>query len=192
VRPRPGLTWYNGSKGAAIVTSRSMAAELARDKHPRQRHQPGRGETLQLADFMGEDTPQKRAQSSPAFPSAAVASPSDHRDRCGLPRVRRSGVHHRRLPRGRRRPLHLMARPSSRPRTVLKPERGPLTLLLGALIALAPLAMDVYLASMPSMTTALRARPSRCSSRCRCTCTPGVPRSSSPGRSPIASGAGPR
>ena len=28
VRPRPGLTWYNGSKGAAIVTSRSMAAEL--------------------------------------------------------------------------------------------------------------------------------------------------------------------
>jgi len=29
VRPRPGLTWYNGSKGAAIITSRSMAAELA-------------------------------------------------------------------------------------------------------------------------------------------------------------------
>ena len=32
VRPRPGLTWYNGSKGAAIVTSRSMAAELAPDR----------------------------------------------------------------------------------------------------------------------------------------------------------------
>jgi 3-oxoacyl-[acyl-carrier protein] reductase len=28
VRPRPGLTWYNGSKGAAIVTSKSLAAEL--------------------------------------------------------------------------------------------------------------------------------------------------------------------
>ncbi|MFN8750372.1 MAG: SDR family oxidoreductase, partial [Betaproteobacteria bacterium] len=28
VRPRPGLTWYNGSKGAAITTSRSMAVEL--------------------------------------------------------------------------------------------------------------------------------------------------------------------
>jgi len=28
VRPRPGLTWYNGSKGAVIVTSKSMAAEL--------------------------------------------------------------------------------------------------------------------------------------------------------------------
>ena len=29
VRPRPGLTWYNGSKGAAIVLTKSMAAELA-------------------------------------------------------------------------------------------------------------------------------------------------------------------
>ena len=28
VRPRPGLTWYNGSKGAVITTSKSMAAEL--------------------------------------------------------------------------------------------------------------------------------------------------------------------
>ena len=32
VRPRPGLTWYNGSKGAAIITSRSMAVELAPDR----------------------------------------------------------------------------------------------------------------------------------------------------------------
>ncbi|MEN9769997.1 MAG: 3-oxoacyl-ACP reductase [Pseudomonadota bacterium] len=31
VRPRPGLTWYNGSKGAAIVTSKSLAAELGPD-----------------------------------------------------------------------------------------------------------------------------------------------------------------
>jgi 3-oxoacyl-[acyl-carrier protein] reductase len=29
VRPRPGLTYYNGSKAAVIVTSKSMAAELA-------------------------------------------------------------------------------------------------------------------------------------------------------------------
>ena len=28
LRPRPGLTWYNGSKGAVIITSKSMAAEL--------------------------------------------------------------------------------------------------------------------------------------------------------------------
>ena len=29
VRPRPGLVWYNGTKGAVIVTSRAMAVELA-------------------------------------------------------------------------------------------------------------------------------------------------------------------
>jgi 3-oxoacyl-[acyl-carrier protein] reductase len=28
IRPRPGLTWYNGSKGAVITTSRSLAAEF--------------------------------------------------------------------------------------------------------------------------------------------------------------------
>ena len=31
VRPRPGLTWYNGSKGAVITTSKSLAAELGPD-----------------------------------------------------------------------------------------------------------------------------------------------------------------
>jgi 3-oxoacyl-[acyl-carrier protein] reductase len=31
VRPRPGLTWYNGSKGAVIITSKSLAAELGPD-----------------------------------------------------------------------------------------------------------------------------------------------------------------
>ena len=31
VRPRPGLTWYNGSKGAEITTSKSLAAELGPD-----------------------------------------------------------------------------------------------------------------------------------------------------------------
>lgn len=31
VRPRPGLTWYNGSKGAVIITSKSLAAEFGPD-----------------------------------------------------------------------------------------------------------------------------------------------------------------
>lgn len=31
VRPRPGLTWHNGSKGAAITTPKSLAAELGPD-----------------------------------------------------------------------------------------------------------------------------------------------------------------
>jgi DHA1 family bicyclomycin/chloramphenicol resistance-like MFS transporter len=41
----------------------------------------------------------------------------------------------------------------------LKPDSPAITLMLGALIAIAPLAMDIYLASMPSMTRALRASP---------------------------------
>lgn len=31
LRPRPGLTWYNASKGAAITLSKSLAAELGPD-----------------------------------------------------------------------------------------------------------------------------------------------------------------
>jgi 3-oxoacyl-[acyl-carrier protein] reductase len=57
VRPRPGLTWYNGSKGAAIVTSRSMAAELAPDGIRVNVINPVAGETGMLAEFMGGDTP---------------------------------------------------------------------------------------------------------------------------------------
>ena len=32
IRPRPGLTWYNASKGAVNLMSKSMALELAPDK----------------------------------------------------------------------------------------------------------------------------------------------------------------
>src|SRR5436853_7441862 len=42
---------------------------------------------------------------------------------------------------------------------MLKTDGRGMTLLLGALIAIAPLAMDIYLASMPSMTRALSATP---------------------------------
>jgi len=77
VRPRPGLTWYNGSKGAAIVTSRSMAAELARDNIRVNVINPVAGETGMLADFMGEDTPQKRAQFIATIPLGRLSQPSD-------------------------------------------------------------------------------------------------------------------
>jgi 3-oxoacyl-[acyl-carrier protein] reductase len=77
VRPRPGLTWYNGSKGAAIVTSRSMAAELAPDNVRVNIINPVAGETAMLADFMGEDTPQKRAQFVASIPLGRLSQPSD-------------------------------------------------------------------------------------------------------------------
>lgn len=44
---------------------------------------------------------------------------------------------------------------------MLKPQQAATTVLLGALIAVAPLAMDIYLASMPSMTRSLAAPPER-------------------------------
>jgi len=77
VRPRPGLTWYNGSKGAAIVTSRSMAAELARDNIRVNVINPVAGETAMLADFMGEDTPERRAQFVATIPLGRLSQPTD-------------------------------------------------------------------------------------------------------------------
>ena len=77
VRPRPGLTWYNGSKGAAIVTSRSMAAELAADNIRVNIINPVAGETGLLAEFMGGDTPELRARFIATIPLGRLSLPSD-------------------------------------------------------------------------------------------------------------------
>ncbi len=77
VRPRPGLTWYNGSKGAAIVTSRSMAAELAPDNIRVNVINPVAGETGMLADFMGADTPEMRAKFVATIPLGRLSQPAD-------------------------------------------------------------------------------------------------------------------
>jgi 3-oxoacyl-[acyl-carrier protein] reductase len=77
VRPRPGLTWYNGSKGAAIVTSRSMAAELAPDRIRVNVINPVAGETGLLSEFMGGDTPELRAKFVATIPLGRLSLPSD-------------------------------------------------------------------------------------------------------------------
>jgi 3-oxoacyl-[acyl-carrier protein] reductase len=77
VRPRPGLTWYNGSKGAAIVTSRSMAAELAPDGIRVNVINPVAGETGLLAEFMGGDTPELRAKFIATIPMGRLSQPTD-------------------------------------------------------------------------------------------------------------------
>ncbi len=43
MRPRPGLTWYNASKGAVNLVSKSLAVELAPWRDPRQRPLPRDG-----------------------------------------------------------------------------------------------------------------------------------------------------
>ena len=78
VRPRPGLTWYNGSKGAAIVTSRSMAAELGPDRIRVNVINPVAGETALLAEFMGgQDTPEIRAKFIAGIPLGRLSLPRD-------------------------------------------------------------------------------------------------------------------
>lgn len=78
VRPRPGLTWYNGSKGAAIVTSRSMAAELGPDKIRVNVINPVMGATGLLESFMGvPDTPENRARFISTIPMGRLSTPLD-------------------------------------------------------------------------------------------------------------------
>ncbi len=78
VRPRPGLTWYNGSKGAAIVTSRSMAAELGPDRIRVNVINPVIGETGMLESFMGmPDTPENRKKFVATIPLGRMSRPLD-------------------------------------------------------------------------------------------------------------------
>ncbi|MEE4454178.1 SDR family oxidoreductase [Novosphingobium resinovorum] len=78
VRPRPGLTWYNGSKGAAIITSRSMAAELAPEGIRVNIVNPVMGETGMLADLLpGEDSAEVRARIVSTIPLGRMSQPRD-------------------------------------------------------------------------------------------------------------------
>jgi 3-oxoacyl-[acyl-carrier protein] reductase len=82
VRPRPGLVWYNGSKGAAIIISRAMAVELAPDKIRVNVVNPVAGDTPLLAEFMGADTPEMRAKFVASIPLGRFSKPSDIANAC--------------------------------------------------------------------------------------------------------------
>jgi len=77
IRPRPGLAWYNASKGAVNLLSKSMAVELAPDKIRVVALAPVAGETPLLASFMGEDTPEKRAAFRASIPIGRLSQPQD-------------------------------------------------------------------------------------------------------------------
>ena len=83
VRPRPGLTWYNGSKGAVITTSRSMAAELGPDNIRVNCVNPVIGATGLIAEFMGvEDTPENRKRFVATIPMGRFSTPEDVANAC--------------------------------------------------------------------------------------------------------------
>ncbi len=85
IRPRPGLTWYNGSKGAVNLLSGAMAAELAPDKIRVNCVAPVMGETALLETFMGVRTHRKTERnSSRLFRSGACHSPKISRRRASI------------------------------------------------------------------------------------------------------------
>lgn len=78
IRPRPGLTWYNGSKGAVHIISKSMAVELAPDKIRVNVLAPVMGETGLLEEFMGvPNTPENRAKFIATIPWGRMSKPAD-------------------------------------------------------------------------------------------------------------------
>ena len=78
IRPRPGLTWYNSTKGAVNILSQSMAAELAPDNIRVNAICPVMGETGLLEAFMGvPDTPENRARFVATIPMGRMSRPED-------------------------------------------------------------------------------------------------------------------
>lgn len=77
IRPRPGLTVYNASKGAVNLMSKSMAVEFAPDRIRVNAIAPVAGETPLLASFMGEDTPERRAAFTATVPLGRLSTPVD-------------------------------------------------------------------------------------------------------------------
>lgn len=78
IRPRPGLTWYNASKGAVNLLSKSMAVELGPDGIRVNAICPVIGETALLEKFMGApDTPENRARFIATIPLGRMSRAAD-------------------------------------------------------------------------------------------------------------------
>jgi 3-oxoacyl-[acyl-carrier protein] reductase len=78
IRPRPGLTWYNASKGAVNLVSKSMAAELGPDNIRVNAICPVMGATGLIEQFLGvPDTPENRAKIVAGIPLGRMSTPQD-------------------------------------------------------------------------------------------------------------------
>jgi 3-oxoacyl-[acyl-carrier protein] reductase len=78
IRPRPGLSWYNASKGAVNTLSKSMAAELGPDNIRVNSICPVMGATGLIEQFLGvPDTPENRAKVVAGIPLGRMSTPED-------------------------------------------------------------------------------------------------------------------
>jgi 3-oxoacyl-[acyl-carrier protein] reductase len=78
IRPRPGLTWYNSSKGAVNLMSKSLAVELGPDNIRVNAICPVMGATGLLESFMGmPDTPENRRKFIATIPMGRLSEPKD-------------------------------------------------------------------------------------------------------------------
>lgn len=78
MRPRPGLTWYNSSKGAVNLMSKSLAVELGPDNIRVNAICPVMGVTGLLEAFMGmPDTPENRQKFLATIPLGRLSTPLD-------------------------------------------------------------------------------------------------------------------
>ncbi|WPY95031.1 SDR family oxidoreductase [Limimaricola variabilis] len=78
IRPRPGLTWYNSSKGAVNLMTKSLAVELAPDRIRVCGIAPVMGVTGLLEQFMGvPDTPENREKFIATIPLGRLSEPRD-------------------------------------------------------------------------------------------------------------------
>jgi 3-oxoacyl-[acyl-carrier protein] reductase len=77
VSPRPRLSWYNASKGWMVTATKSMAVELAPLGIRVNAINPVAGETPLLKTFMGEDTPEIRANFLATIPLGRFSQPED-------------------------------------------------------------------------------------------------------------------
>ena len=78
IRPRPGLSWYNSSKGAVNLLSKTMAVELGPDGIRVNAICPVMGATGMLESFMGmPDTPENRKKFTGTIPLGRLAEPKD-------------------------------------------------------------------------------------------------------------------
>ena len=89
IRPRPGLTWYNSTKGAVNVMSKSMAVELGPDNIRVNAICPVMGATGLLESFMGmPDTPENRKKFIGTIPLGPTCRTNGHRQGSVVSRLR--------------------------------------------------------------------------------------------------------